>query len=389
MAETTKQKPSLSSSLNPSELIKKGKQNRTSGSLEAVQVGTQLLDNPEFQRVMPPDTQMELSDAVRRADEAYKDRANTNDWAEVAQTLGRAITQFGAAQAGMRSGRDMSNINFGPGIDYSARTERAFREASQQKKDAQDAAENRRRNWIDEQALKERDFTRQETAAERTARALREKEQDAMRASELSRTLAREDTSLQRQALRDTYGSLEGEVKGLSQAIQGAEGALSSIPVLQRAIQKAGSKDRPKLEMELAEQFRKVGIDPGQAEVIRQNPSNQKSGFLGFGSKPDEEKINTELMSLVKQGVDRLKAERNAARQRQESIYSQIVPPALQGKPAEGEPRVASPRQEPSKAPVEVKRATEKDVVDYASKYGLPLEKARAWMEKNGYVIQK
>lgn len=86
-----------------------------------------LSNDPEYSAQVPEDTRATLQQAVESARQAKEAKITKNEWLEVAQTLGRAIAQFGAAQKGMSSGRDMSGLNFGPTIDYGARSDRAER----------------------------------------------------------------------------------------------------------------------------------------------------------------------------------------------------------------------------------------------------------------------
>jgi hypothetical protein len=63
----------------------------------------------------------------QQALDLYNRAQTRNEWSEVAQTLARAVAQFGAAQ-GQGGKRDMSNLPMGPGIDYEARSARAQRD---------------------------------------------------------------------------------------------------------------------------------------------------------------------------------------------------------------------------------------------------------------------
>lgn len=83
--------------------------------------------NPQFSSATNQQLK-DLSDLQDKAQQLYQERANRNDWLEVAQTLGRAVTQFGAAAAGQKSGMDMSNLPQGAPIDYGGRTDRSLRE---------------------------------------------------------------------------------------------------------------------------------------------------------------------------------------------------------------------------------------------------------------------
>lgn len=88
--------------------------NRLAGTDAGVEIDPELLAQIQTKR--------------DQAESAYKSEKSTNEWGELAQLVGRAFAQLGGARAGMKSGNDMSNLNFGPGIDYGARTERAARD---------------------------------------------------------------------------------------------------------------------------------------------------------------------------------------------------------------------------------------------------------------------
>lgn len=76
-------------------------------------------DKGEIPQSVADSYKTQRDEAYRRYDEA-KER---NEWLELAQLLGQAATQFGAAQIGMRTGRSMAGLQI-PGVDYGARTER-------------------------------------------------------------------------------------------------------------------------------------------------------------------------------------------------------------------------------------------------------------------------
>jgi hypothetical protein len=56
-----------------------------------------------------------------RAYKMYSEAKDRNEWLELAQLLGQAVTQYGAAQVGMRTGRSMAGLQL-PSVDYGART---------------------------------------------------------------------------------------------------------------------------------------------------------------------------------------------------------------------------------------------------------------------------
>lgn len=94
----------------------------------------------KFANTASPQSESNLKDALAKADAAYKEKTNRNDWAEVAQNLSNAIVQFGASQYGAgHEGQygDAPVLNLGKGIDYKARNERARNEYLTEQKNAQ------------------------------------------------------------------------------------------------------------------------------------------------------------------------------------------------------------------------------------------------------------
>lgn len=120
-----------------------------------------IANDPQYARGAPPETQSTLQQAIADAKDLYERRASQNEWLEVAQNLGRAVTQFGAAQAGLHTGgrgANMANIDMGQPVDYNARTERAFREYQQDIKNAENSAGAERQSWLDSAAQKKDEY---------------------------------------------------------------------------------------------------------------------------------------------------------------------------------------------------------------------------------------
>lgn len=100
--------------------------------LKLRQESDRVAADPQFQASAPIESKKSLAQAMDRAEELYNKRAEANQWGEVAQMLARAAVQFGAAQRGLQTGQDMSNLNLGTGVDYSKRTDRAATDYQQQ-----------------------------------------------------------------------------------------------------------------------------------------------------------------------------------------------------------------------------------------------------------------
>lgn len=121
---------------------------------EIIKAHTDLLNNPKFQAEAPPETKQQIEESRQKAYDLYQDRANKAEWGEVAQTIGRALAQYGAAQEGMRSGQNMGGINFGPGIDFEKRIDRYGKDYERQAAAGKDSAEATRQSWADKEAMR-------------------------------------------------------------------------------------------------------------------------------------------------------------------------------------------------------------------------------------------
>lgn len=148
-----------------------------------------------------------------RAYKMYSEAKDRNEWLELAQILGQAVTQYGAAQVGMRTGRSMAGLQI-PSIDYGART-------------------------AQEQRLLEtrlRDIGEEETREQRLAEKLREDKREEERLGlerrrvQLAEQEARRtpvDTTEQRELRREE----RKEQKATEQAITNIKAALATLAV--------------------------------------------------------------------------------------------------------------------------------------------------------------
>jgi glucan-binding YG repeat protein len=145
---------------------------RESGELIAKLGGNKKVDRSQLQSylnkldTLTPDTAVSTPETQRfvqaRADayRAYKEKADRNDWLEVAQNLVNSITQFASAQQAMGTRFEGGNLPL-KGIDYGARTARAGREyemelgqVGAEEKAAESAAERADRLRREELSLK-------------------------------------------------------------------------------------------------------------------------------------------------------------------------------------------------------------------------------------------
>lgn len=106
-----------------------------------VQQLAQLAKDPAFNRPNAPSSDA-LKQALAQAKQMYQEQTTKNDWGQVAEMVGHAVAQAGAARAGLHSnspwGQDNSNLNFGPGVDWEGRNNRAMQGYRQDVSNAMD-----------------------------------------------------------------------------------------------------------------------------------------------------------------------------------------------------------------------------------------------------------
>lgn len=146
-----------------------------------------------------------------RAYQMYNEAKSRNEWLELAQILGQAVTQFGAAQVGMRTGRSMAGLQI-PGVDYGARTAQEQRLLETRLRDI--GAEQEREETLAERLRREK---REAAADARAERELRLKEQEARRIPV--------DTTEQRELRREE----RKEQKATQAAITNIKAALATL----------------------------------------------------------------------------------------------------------------------------------------------------------------
>lgn len=146
-----------------------------------------------------------------RAYQMYNEAKSRNEWLELAQILGQAVTQFGAAQVGMRTGRPMAGLQI-PGVDYGARTAQEQRLLETRLRDI--GAEQEREETLAERLRREK---REAAADARAERELRLKEQEARRIPV--------DTTEQRELRREE----RKEQKATQAAITNIRAALATL----------------------------------------------------------------------------------------------------------------------------------------------------------------
>lgn len=266
----------------------------------------------------PTDNRATLQEAIDKATEAYDGQANTNDWAEVGQMLGKAAAQYAAAQSGMAKGgthgSNMGGLDTGPSIDYGARTDRAFRKYQQTIKNAQDLNAADKTQFQESEAAKKQSFERRQEPLKLGAQSEREDARTA--ASErtnqarIQEQQGREDRTRQQhntdQQVRDT----QLDEREIQKQLQNGQTLLANEEVLDDL----SSKDASKLQAKYGAAAGAAGIDMAQ---VKQNAEAMKEidkSILGFsykGKDPDRYKkaLRTEIQK-IQQNLEQVRSQK-------------------------------------------------------------------------------
>jgi hypothetical protein len=188
-----------------------------------------------------PDTQRFVQ-ARAEAYRAYQEKADRNDWLEVAQNLVSAITNYASARAAMGTRYEGGNIPL-KGIDYGARTARAGREyemelgqVGAEEKAAETAAERADRLKREQLALK-RSGLQERIAAERER--VREGETAQREAGRESMSLLRDIMNTRRADAKNAAyletKTKELEAKGRQATTKDVDNQLKSLVAQEKA----------------------------------------------------------------------------------------------------------------------------------------------------------
>ena len=163
-------------------------------------IKTQLAQADKIAKDPPPAASPEQVDRFKeerdRAYKMYSEAKDRNEWLQLAQVLGQAVTQFGAAQVGMRTGRPMTGIQI-PGIDYEARTAQEQRLLESR---LRDIGEEQTREQRLADRLKEEEREKERIGLERRRVELAEREAGRPKETTEAREIKREERKEQKAA---------------------------------------------------------------------------------------------------------------------------------------------------------------------------------------------
>lgn len=220
-----------------------------------------------------------------RAYELYDKAKTRNEWLEVAQILGQAFTQFGAAQAGMRTGRNMAGLQI-PGIDYGARTAQEQRLLETRLRDI-GGAEEREERLSDK--LRREQLERQKLGLEERELGIKER----LAKQKATTPAVPKESAEERQIRREERQAERKETEQKEAALEKALGAQQII-----ASDSSTKKQKEKALEQLEEAAPTAGLDLEQIRLESQVP--RFFGMRTFGTKTDENLVASNIKKSLK-----------------------------------------------------------------------------------------
>lgn len=259
-------------------------------------------ESPENKKTTPPDVQTTLKEALDRAQDLHSQNATRNEWLEVAQKLGDAVTRYGAARAGLASGVDMSKIDTGANVDYGARTDRSFRQFESSAKRAGDVADRTRQSWADTEAARKENYDNKEQflkqglhySSQKEESDLRYKNDAAREARGEKSAQAREDNALRGLTAKD----LDSQEKDLNNQLVARQALVNQI---EQEDLKGSDKDKLESKYGKLAGDARINLSALNAELAA---ATKKGDF--WGTNPDEEKQKSILAGKVNEIKDLL-----------------------------------------------------------------------------------
>jgi hypothetical protein len=293
-------------------------------SEKEVQSVLEALQRARAMSASPADT-ADLDVQAKDAQRLYNDRADRAEWLSLADRIGNALVRINAANAGLKSGVDMTKINYGPGYDASAAEQRAARDYEMSLKNIgqgrsdRTSAQKLEQDRLDREARAlepkyefekykygQKTDTYQQSLRDAEALKRREKELTSQEARDLSREKRlskadqeREDKqlrSLQVTDLQKQIASAQSEAQAASQAAQILSG--------QKDLSK---KNADKLMSSYPGIMAKAGITPEQMTAIQEQATEK--GFLwdSVDEKKRQQLIQEQLIKPKQEQITNLR----------------------------------------------------------------------------------
>lgn len=285
-----------------------------------------------------------------KAYELYDQAKSRNEWLELAQVLGQAATQYGAAQVGMRTGRNMAGLQI-PGVDYGARTGQEQRMLESRLRDIGEA-ETR------EQRLKEREQERADTAGYRKAELTLKQQELKDKAEERAGRMSAEERQDRQIRAKSLVSDLDTKQKELRAAQQFAN---------QLALEDdLSSKTVKKIEEKTPGLLGQAGIDPIDLKQIEQEATQRGYIWDTLDKEKKNELIQERIINPRKQSLNNIKAQLDRLSGGQKSAPSATMEPAATA-PAARTVKIQAPD---------------------GSIAEVPAEKAQKYIDKGGKIVQ-
>lgn len=333
------------------------------------------LNAPSFDRT-------KLEDALNRARELRDTQTTRNDWLEVAQTLAKAVAQYGAAQSGManegRYGRDNSGINFGPGVNYEARNQRAGREYEQTAREQADLVNLDRQKDKDINAVEKDKYGADRTRLEDALRVARDREKQASEESIYqlreqradAKARGADDKLLLRENLKDTQKNIE-DLQAKDKNLRNAVGVVMREDLNSKSDEAA----RAKLDSLAAN----AGITSDELLRATNEANKEKPGFLSRTFSSTEE-LDKNKEKRAKSVYDALGTETRAKLDALIEKKKQLLRGASE--PSQAQQSPVQSNNQPQQAQGGGK---DPQIGKYASQYNLSYDQAKKVLVGRGY----
>jgi hypothetical protein len=375
---------------------------RESGELIAKLGGNKKVDRSQLQSyldkldTLQPNTAASTPETQRfvqaRADayRAYKEKADRNDWLEVAQNLVNSITQFASAQQAMGTRFEGGNLPL-KGIDYGARTARAGREyemelgqVGAEEKAAETASERADRLRREELSLK-RQTLGEKIGAERER--VRQQESDVKDVERQALNLYSIINSNRRNDA-DNLAALErktAEIEGRGRAAAGKDldnhikaletEAKALTPKIQSANALSGSSKDSDYKKNLAT----FATALGKSEEELKAEADSNSGWFTLNKTYIKENI------AGKQAAEWARQQQELQRQIADLKRVKFGGEAVSAATASASQPATTPGQAPAPGG---KVVTAAQIAAYATQYKMSPDAAKSYLTSQGYQIR-
>lgn len=311
-----------------------------------------------------------------RAYELYDKAETRNDWLQVAETLAQALAQFGAAQAGMRSGQAMVLPQM-PRTDYGARTARAERRLERELRTIEQDEEAKERAAKETRGVEEfkirSQLEKEKISSEELRERLKEKARAEEKAAERAERAGRPEKidPMTQYAYKQEYSAAAKEAKSADEQLQKAQKAASLI---------TPSLDSQTLKKQIQSNkgaFQEAGVSIDEVNNIIDSLESSK----WFESdKEAAERIQRNKQKVQDAIVEPIRQKRDAATQQAKTLlesFQQMQSGRQPVRPA------AQPTGQPAASSGTVKiQAPDGTIAE------VPADKAQKYIDKGGKIVQ-